>query len=83
MTTPPGRAGGDNPYFLRLWLVVALLWTGATLYRVARMVADVEGWPAILRGPWLWVEVAFPWLVFGAVILALRYVARRWPRPRR
>ena len=70
-----GRARGDNCFFLRLWLVVTLLWTGATLLRAERVWVPVEGWPAILRGSWLWVELTLPPLMLGAIILAVRQVA--------
>ncbi len=71
----PDHEPGDNRYFFRLWLAVALLWTGATLLRVARVWVPVEGWPAILRGPWLWIELALPSLIFGLIIFAVRQVA--------
>jgi hypothetical protein len=71
----PRPARRDDYYFLKLWLVVSALWTAATLLRVARLWGAVEGWSGILGGPWIWLELVLPPIMFGAVIFAVRQIA--------
>jgi hypothetical protein len=68
---------GDDHYFLKLWTVVSLLWTAATLFRIVRVWVPIEGWRSVVSGPWLWLEVSLPPLMFGIVILAVRQLIKR------
>ena len=66
---------GDR-LLLKLWIVVVVIWTVATLSRVDRVWRLTEDWAAIVRGPWLWLELALPPIIFGCVIVAIRYIVR-------
>jgi len=76
---PPARQRGKWPsedrQSLRLWIIVSALWTVATLFRVSRVWVPVEGWQAIVGGPWLWLTLLLPPVMFGLIILAVRQVA--------
>ena len=65
----------EHPSLLRLWLVVSALWTIATGIRVIRVWLPIEGWQGVFAGPWLWLELLLPPLMFGSIILAVRQVA--------
>lgn len=72
----------DYRFFVKLWIVVTVLWTVATLLRVDRVWRLTEEWAAIVRGPWLWLELALPPIVFGGVTIAVGYIARARTMPR-
>ena len=71
----PRRSPSKDHYFLKLWIIVSLLWTGATLLRAHRVWVPIEGWRAILLGPWLWLELALPPLMFGVVMLGVHQLS--------
>jgi hypothetical protein len=80
----------DGRYFLKLWAVVTVFWTTATLFRVARVWVPVDGWKNIVGGPWLWLELGLPPLMLGIVAVAVCQLAKSqrnsgvsWPRCRR
>jgi hypothetical protein len=93
--TPPSKDGlrkrsDDGRYFLRLWAVVTVFWTAATLFRVNRVWVPIDGWQNVLAGPWLWLELGLPPLMFGVVTAAVCQLVRNqrnsgvsWPRCRR
>jgi hypothetical protein len=68
-------------YFLKLWLIVSAFWTAATLLRVARLWVPIEGWPAILGGPWMWLELVIPPVMVGVVIFAVRQIGKTRNHP--
>jgi len=72
---PPRWQAGDR-FLLKLWIIVATIWAIATLLRVDRVWRLTEEWAAIVRGPWLWLELALPPLMFGCIIVVIGYIAR-------
>ena len=56
----------------KLWAIVSVLWTGATLFRVIRVWVPVDGWRSVIAGPWLWLEITLPPVIFAIVLLAIR-----------
>jgi hypothetical protein len=79
--TPPlerehRKSSSNDRYCFRLWAVVTALWTAATLLRVARVWVPIEGWRSVVGGPWLWLALLLPPLMFGIVIAAVCQLAR-------
>jgi hypothetical protein len=76
------RWSSNGRYFLRLWAVVTVLWTAATLFRIVRIWVPIEGWWRIVGGPWLWLELGLPPLIFGIVTVAVCQLAEKQRAPR-
>ena len=57
--------------FWTLWILVSGLWTIATLLRVHRVWAPQIGSWRILTGPWIWISLIVPPLVFAAMIAVI------------
>jgi hypothetical protein len=55
-----------------LWFLVTALWTTATLLRVHRVWVPLVGWHRIIAGPWLWISLLAPPLLFALVLAAVR-----------
>lgn len=55
----------------RLWLIVSGLWAAATLLRAYRVWLPVEGWRAVITGPWLWIGLVLPPIMFAIAIFAV------------
>jgi hypothetical protein len=72
----PSKWRTGDRFLLKLWIIVATIWAIATLLRVDRVWRLTEEWAAIVRGPWLWLELVLPPLMFGCIIFAIRYIAR-------
>jgi hypothetical protein len=71
----------DGRYFLKLWAVVTVFWTAATLFRVARVWVPIDGWRNVINGPWLWLELGLPPLMFGIVTMAVRLLTKNHQHP--
>jgi hypothetical protein len=70
---------------IRLWIVVTAFWTIATLFRIERLWLPRVGWHGILDGPWLWLSLGLPPLVFALLLAYVRQLAhfRRFASPRK
>jgi hypothetical protein len=75
------KRSSDDRYLFKLWVIVSVLWTIATAFRVARIWLLVEGWRGVLSGLWLWLEIGLPPLLFGFVMLAVRQLCRNHENP--
>lgn len=64
----------ENWRYLKLWVIVSLLWAAATVLRAVRMWVPINGWAATLHSWLLWIELALPPLMFGLIILAVRQI---------
>ena len=60
---------------LRLWAVVTCLWTIAGLLRISRDWLPRADWAVVLGGPWLWVSLGLPPMMFAIILLAIRLIA--------
>jgi hypothetical protein len=54
-----------------LWVLVSVLWTVATLLRISRVWAPRIGWHRIIEGPWLWISLIAPPLIFALILGAI------------
>jgi hypothetical protein len=54
-----------------LWLLVSGLWTLATLPRVNRVWVPLIGWHDLIGGPWLWISLIIPPIMFGLILIVI------------
>jgi len=71
----PAESRNTDSRFLRLWIVVTLIWTGATVLRVRRVWVPRLGLDNVLRDPLLWIAIAIPPVAFGVIVLSVYYLA--------
>jgi hypothetical protein len=57
-----------------LWFVVSAFWTAATILRVDEAWVPILGWWRILDGPWLWLTLILPPLMFAAILAAIHLI---------
>jgi hypothetical protein len=57
-------------------MLVSVLWTIATLLRIDRVWVPAVGWHRALGGPWLWITLIGPPLIFALIIGAVQKVIR-------
>jgi hypothetical protein len=69
-------AGPRRYSLLRLWLVVSVLWTVATVLRLPGAALSFLAWPA-------WLSFLLPPLMFAVILAAVHQIAlaRGAPRP--
>jgi hypothetical protein len=68
----PSKWSSADRYLIKLWAIVSLLWTVATLFRVCRIWIPIDGLRGVLSGPWLWLELTLPPIMFGCIMLGIR-----------
>src|SRR5271155_1572780 len=74
----PDQARRKEPSgFLLLWVVVSVLWIAATLLRIHRVWVPLVGWQGALAGPWMWISLILPPLMFAVILVAVYYISRR------
>jgi hypothetical protein len=61
---------------LALWLLASGLWTIATILRVYSVWVPAVGWRRAIEGPWLWVSLVLPPLMFAGVLLVVHLIRR-------
>jgi hypothetical protein len=54
-----------------LWIVVSMLWTVATLLRINRVWVPMTGWEGVIEGPWMWMSLLGPPLIFALILVAI------------
>lgn len=81
--TEQDKAGRKNsPGPLRLWILLSGFWTVATLLRVDRVWVPLIGWRRVLEGPWIWISLIVPPLMFAVPLIVLHMLRRaRDPAP--
>ena len=67
---PERRRGSVRQRFLALWIVVSGFWLLATLLRVWRVWVPQIGWKGTLAGPWIWLVLLVPPLMFAVMIFS-------------
>jgi hypothetical protein len=71
----PDRGDRKNgPGFLTLWVAVSALWIAATLLRIHRLWAPLEGWQSALDGPWIWISLILPPLMFAVILVGVHCI---------
>jgi hypothetical protein len=74
----PDQACRKKPAgFLLLWVVMSALWMVATLLRIHRVWVPLVGWEGALAGPWMWISLILPPVMFAAILLAIWIMANR------
>ncbi|HXC26346.1 MAG TPA: hypothetical protein VNV38_00120 [Stellaceae bacterium] len=61
---------------IRLWLVVVVLWAGATLFRTNRFWAPDSNPAESWGNPWVWIDLFVPPILFAAMLIALQTISR-------
>ena len=59
---------------LALWVLVSGLWTVATILRFYRVWVPAVGWRRAIEGPWLWVGLILPPLMFAAMLAVIHRI---------
>lgn len=57
-----------------LWIVASGLWTVATVLRVYRVWVPRLGWWKVVDGPWLWLGLILPPVMFACVLAAIHRI---------
>jgi hypothetical protein len=71
----PPDARSTRARLCALWWLASTLWTIATLLRVHRVWVPLIGWHRIIAGPWLWISLLAPPLLFALMLGAVRRAA--------
>jgi hypothetical protein len=59
-----------------LWLSVSGLWSAATFLRVERVWVPITGWDEVLEGPWLWLSLLIPPVMFAVILLSIHEIRK-------
>jgi hypothetical protein len=59
---------------LVLWVLTSGLWTVATILRVYRVWVPAVGLGRAIEGPWLWVSLILPPLMFAAILAVIHLI---------
>ena len=67
---------GASSSSLRLWLVMTVLWAGATLLRVScGRVLPLDRWD-VWSSLWTWVDLLVPPVMFAGMLLVLPLISK-------
>ncbi len=74
MSRPPDYLSNqvERPDFLKLWVVVSVIWTIATVLRMHRVWVPVLGWNGVLGSLYAWVTLLLPPWMFAIILLAVK-----------
>lgn len=77
MAREQDKAGRERAVrLLVLWVCVSGLWTAATVLRIYGIWIPMVGWRKVINGPWLWLSLIFPPVMFAFVLAAIYQIKR-------